>query len=130
MHEYSASVGAPVSWCFSPLATYRKNRLVSAFRDWHRAILLGIPLDALEYNGRHLTALELERVNLWVESSGAWRCSALDPWSADQVFQRVLSGRLSRIPLGKGGAGRWTSWAALEKFLRDRGESIQGEFRF
>ena len=119
-----------VYWRLTPVQPVRRNRLVSSFRDWHRAHLLGFAIDALQFDGVDLNPIELERVNQWISAHGAWRCSALDPHSAVRVFRMVVSGGIKRMGLGQGGAGRWTPGPALEKILRDGGKSVQSEFGF
>jgi hypothetical protein len=102
-------------------------RLAFAFLQWHKASRLGCSLEALEWDGLELEEVELERLNRWVASGNAWRCSTLDPWSAADVFERVVSGFGPAIPVGPGGAGRWASYPAPLEGAKG-GEGVQGEF--
>jgi len=115
-----------VYWRLTPVQPVRRNRLVSSFRDWHRAHLLGFAIDALQFDGQNLTPIELERVNYWIASHGAWRCSALDAHSAVRIFRLVVSGGMHRLGLGKAGGGRWTVAALTERMHR----MGQSEFPF
>ena len=128
--ENKPTVLKTVIWRLTPARPVRRNRLVSSFRDWHRAHLLGFAIEAMNFDGANLSPIELERVNQWVQGHGAWRCSALDAHSAVRAFRLVISGGLRRMPLGQGGAGRWTSGAGFEELLRNSGQSVQSEFGF
>lgn len=130
MSDTRPTVTKPLIWRYIAVKPVRKNRLSSSFRDWHRAKTIGFEVEALRFDDRELNALELERLNYWIGADGAWRCSAMDPWSCEQVLRHVISGHMHRLPIGKGGAGRWSSWSSLEKFLGNRREGIQGEFGF
>lgn len=108
----------------------RSEQISSLFRSLHRAKLLGLEFDRVFFNGRFLTEDETERLRLFVHADGAWRCSAM-PWpDAHRVFERVISGGLGRVPVGRMSGGRWASWSALEVFLRDGREGVQSEFGF
>lgn len=108
----------------------RSEHVSRLFRSLHRAKLLGLEFDRVTFNGRLLTEDETERLRLFVQADGAWRCSAL-PWTdALRVLERVITGGLCRVPVGRMSGGRWASWAALEKLLRDSREGVQSEFGF
>lgn len=130
MADTTPTVMKAVIWRLTPVAPVKRNRLVSSFRDWHRAHLLGFAIDALQFDGQTLTPIELQRVNDWIAAHGAWRCSALDAHSAVRIFRLVVSGGVRRLGLGNGGAGRWTPGPRFEEILRDGGECVQGEFGF
>ncbi len=115
---------------FTPSIVHRDFRLTSALRAWHRARLLGLSLDLVSIDGRQLNPLEVERLNLWVEALGAWRCSLL-PWhKAAAVLDKVISGDLLRVGLGAGGGGRWPAGASSEELFRNACQGVHGEFGF
>jgi hypothetical protein len=119
-----------LEWRFNAAPARTDIRFTCALRAWHRAKLLGFVLDSVTIDGRPLDPVELERLNLWVEALGAWRCSLLPPHKAAAVLSKVISGDLLRVGLGAGGGGRWSAGCSSEIFLRDSGEGVQGEFRF
>lgn len=80
-----------------------------AFLDWHRAHLLGLRVESCEFEGRPLDAAELFRLNFWIQALGAWRCSLLPWYQAHEILRAVISGSLSRVPVGPAGAGRWAT---------------------
>ena len=80
-----------------------------AFLDWHRAHLLGLKVESCELDGRALDASELFRLNFWIGAQGAWRCSLLSLPEAHAILAGVISGRLSKSPVGRAGAGRWAA---------------------
>lgn len=105
---------------FVPGAVCQRVHLPSVFREWHRGHLLRMPLEFVEVDGKLLTQLELERLNLWLSADGGWRLSALPYWDAYAALCDVLVGRVvDVVPCGPNGAGRWTSRATLEEFRRD-----------
>lgn len=80
--------------------------------EWHRARLLGLQVEACEFDGRELDPGELFRLNFWIGSGGAWRCSLLTLPEAHDILCRVISGSLRRVPSGGAGAGRWAAGTA------------------
>ncbi len=116
-------------WQFSPSTERTGSHLPSVFAHWHRASLLELSLAELSVDGEKIAAPDLERLNLWISASGAWRCSALPYWDCRTILDEVLRSPYP-IPVGKSGAGRWTSRPKLEEVLRDRGKRVQGELLF
>lgn len=116
-----------LEWRYSVSTGHHDIRLTSALRAWHRARLIGLKIDAMQWDGRRLTDHELERLNLWIEARGAWRCSLL-PWhEAAFVLDLVLTGELRHVCVGPGGAGRWPARTRPEILLGDGSQGMQGE---
>ena len=116
-----------LQWRYSVSTGHHDVRLTTALRAWHRARLIGLRIDAMEWDGRKLRLQELERLNYWVEARGAWRCSLL-PWDeAAAVLDLVISGRLPHAGIGSGGGGRWTPGSSAEILFGNRGKGVQSE---
>lgn len=116
-----------LEWRYSVSTGHHDIRLTSALRAWHRARLIGLKIDAMQWDGRQLSVRELERLNYWVEARGAWRCSLL-PWhEAAFVLAMVISGELRHVHVGPGGAGRWPAGTRAEILLGDGRQCVQGE---
>lgn len=109
-------------WSYSTPPAAAGHYLTSVFRDWHRAHLLGSEVRSFELGGHKKTALELERLNLWIAAYGAWRASALPYWEARGVLDRVLAGCSDKAKVGCAGGGRRASRAKFEVVLWDAGE--------
>lgn len=119
----------PLSWTYASASRWCPL-LARTFREWHRAHKFGLRVDSVAIDGRSLTGGELVRLNAWIASGGAWRCSAVDPWTAHEILTRVLQGFVGRIPNGGRNGGRWTGRAAgsaLRETL-DGSNGVQGEF--
>jgi len=113
-------------WRYSVPPPAAGHYLTSIFRDWHRGYLLGSEILDLEINGHKKTALDLERLNLWIAAHGAWRASALPYWEAAQILDGVLAGRPYKAKIGRAGGGRSAPRAKLEEVFFDGGECIEG----
>lgn len=85
-------------------------------------MLLGIEVQELEIDGHKKTALQVERLNLWIKAYGAWRCSALPYWDASNVLEHVLAGRLDAPKVGDAGGGRVAAGTQFEIFFGDARE--------
>lgn len=119
-----------IEWRYSVSTGHHDIRLTSALRAWHRARLIGLTVDSLELEGRHLSARELERLNYWVEARGAWRCSLL-PWhEASFVLAAVISGDLRQVCVGPAGGGRWPAGTGAKILLGNGSQGVQSELRF
>lgn len=118
---------AKFAWSYSVPRPAAGQYLTAIFRDWHRAHLLGCELLELELDGQKKTALELERLNLWISAHGAWRASALPYWEARRALDRVFEGRAYLPCVGSAGGGRSAAGTQLEKLFGDRcqgGDSV------
>lgn len=116
-----------LEWRYSASTGHHDIRLTSALRAWHRARLIGLKIDSLIWDGRLLRSQELERLNLWIEARGAWRCSCLQWHEAAWVVDRVLTGELRTVCVGPAGAGRWPSGSSAEILLGNGGQGVQSE---
>lgn len=113
-----------LAWRYEPSPVYQQRIASSAFRAWHRAWLLGLPIETFSQDGVPVDAKALRRLNWWIQAHGAWRGSSL-PWhEAQDLLCDVLSGDLSssRRRIGDAGAGRWTPRATLLPFVRDQAQ--------
>ncbi len=95
-----------VIWSTGPIVGRKHTPVTRAFIHWHRAYLLGLRIESCAFDGTVLDADELFRLNFWIAAQGAWRCSLLPMHEGHAVVHRVVSGNLSRVPVGKSGAGR------------------------
>lgn len=113
---------AKFSWSYSLPPPAAGHYLTAILRDWHRGYLLGCEVLELELDGQKKTALEVERLNLWIAAHGAWRASALPYWEARKVLDRVLGGQTYRTYVGSAGGGRNAAGTQLVEILGDRCE--------
>ena len=100
----------------------------AALRQWHRVKLLGGRLDSLSINGEMVSEKSLDMLNAWVFGGGAWNCSAMKPADGAAVIDEVLGGYVFPIVTGPAGAGRCSSRASLDEFLKKRSSNDQREF--
>jgi hypothetical protein len=110
----SYEVVPELQWRLGESPRYTEQLLTITFREWHRAFLLGIAIEELTIGGQKKTALEVERLNLWIQGSGAWRCSSLPYWEARKVLDDVLGGRAYQLQIGTAGGGRYAAGTQLE----------------
>jgi len=119
-----------LEWRYSASTGHHDIRLTSALRAWHRARLIGLKVDSLTWDGRNVIGQELERLNLWIEARGAWRCSCLKWHEAAWVVDQVLAGQLRTVCVGPAGGGRWPAGTGPEIFLGDGSQGVQSELGF
>ena len=101
-------------YTFSDSFPQCRSHVPSILRQWHRGMLLGFDLESLCVGGREIGERDLERLNLWIAAHGAWRCSAMSAIDAAQALEVVLRAPL-RVPVAPHGAGRWQSFALLDR---------------
>lgn len=95
-----------LQWDFVQRSALGTTHLPFAFKKWHSASKVGMDLQRVFLRDRDLTDAELERLNLWVSSGGAWRASLLSPWDGAQLLTKVISIDGVVTPIGSAGAGR------------------------
>lgn len=126
MKDSNAGPYRKLVWTYSTPPAAAGHYLTSIFRDWHRAHLLGCQVLSFEFGGHKKTALELERLNLWIAGYGAWRASVLPYWEAREILDGVFVGRSHEAKVGCAGGGRSSSRAKLEKALVDGSDGADG----
>lgn len=120
----------PISWQYSHPEITTCTQYSTAFRAWHRAHLIGLSLVSCKIGHIPFSADQLDRLNLFVEGRGAWRCSNLDYYEARRALNVVLADQceiVARVgPIG----GRWPTASTAKQILWDSGQSDQAVFNF
>ena len=81
-----------IAWSYESVssAATSSRLMYLVLRQWQRAHRLGFKVRNVLYRGRYLSAIELERCNLWLEAGGAAEAQRMEHWDAIKLFERVI----------------------------------------
>jgi hypothetical protein len=80
-----------------------------------------VELASLEFNGKAVDPVSLEKLNYWLSADGAWRCTLLPHFESERVLSQILRNG-GAVRIGPAGAGRFAPGTAVEKVLGHRQE--------
>jgi hypothetical protein len=97
--EVQSSCLPDMVWTYEPTsAAFTESKLMyRTFRAWNFANKHGFKLHSMLYEGTQLSACEIERFNLFIQSGGAMAAANLDHWEAVRLFDKIRFARTPKV---------------------------------